>query len=134
VLAFISPNVSVWAVDPEGDPLAIYLRSLDSLLELPAEALVLPGHQLPFCGLHTRIDELKRHHAARCAAIVKACRNAPKSAAEIVPVLFRRLLDPHQMGFAFSEVLAHVNYLVRLSRLKGEPGNDGAMRFAATGD
>jgi len=131
VLAFISPNVSVWAVDPEGDPLAIYLRSLDSLMELPADALVLPGHQLPFRGLHVRIDELKQHHAVRCAAIVNACRDAPKSAAEIVPVLFHRLLDPHQMGFAFSEVLAHVNYLVRLGRLNGEPGRDGVMRYTA---
>jgi glyoxylase-like metal-dependent hydrolase (beta-lactamase superfamily II) len=74
VLAFISPNVSVWAVDPEGDPLAIYLRSLDSLLELPPDALVLPGHQLPFRGLHTRIGELKQHHAIRCAAMP---RNPP---------------------------------------------------------
>jgi glyoxylase-like metal-dependent hydrolase (beta-lactamase superfamily II) len=131
VLAFISPNVSVWAVDPEGDPLAIYLRSLDSLMELPPDALVLPGHQLPFRGLHTRIGELKQHHVVRCAAIVDACRQAPKSAAEIVPVLFRRLLDPHQMGFAFSEVLAHVNYLVRLGRLEDTDGADGVKRFTA---
>ena len=31
VLAKISPNVSVSAVDPEGDPLGQYLRSLDAL-------------------------------------------------------------------------------------------------------
>ena len=28
VLAKITPNISVWAVDPEGDPLGLYLRSL----------------------------------------------------------------------------------------------------------
>ena len=66
-----------------------------------------------------------------CAAIVDACRQAPKSAAEIVPVLFRRILDPHQMGFAFSEVLAHVNYLVRQGRLAGADGADGVKRFTA---
>ena len=31
VLAKISPNVSVIAVDPEGDPLGYYLRSLNAL-------------------------------------------------------------------------------------------------------
>ncbi len=131
VLAFISPNVSVWAVDPEGDPLAIYLRSLDSLRALPDDALVLPGHQLPFHGLHTRIAELEQHHEKRCVGIIEACRVAPRSGAEIVPVLFRRPLDPHQMGFAFSEVLAHVNYLLRQGRLIGADGGDGVKRFAA---
>jgi glyoxylase-like metal-dependent hydrolase (beta-lactamase superfamily II) len=132
VLAFISPNVSVWAVDPEGDPLAIYLRSLDSLrAELPADALVLPGHQLPFHGLHIRIGELEQHHEKRCLAIIESCRAAPRSAAEIVPVLFHRALDPHQMGFAFSEVLAHVNYLMRQGRLTGADGAGGVKRFSA---
>jgi len=132
VLAFISPNVSVWAVDPEGDPLAIYLRSLDSLRgALPDDALVLPGHQLPFRGLHTRIDELEQHHEKRCLAIIAACRTAPRSAAEVVPVLFRRALDPHQMGFAFSEVLAHVNYLLRQGRLVAADDAGGVKRFAS---
>ena len=26
--------------------------------------------------------------------------------------MFTRKLDPHQMGFAFSELLAHVNYML----------------------
>jgi glyoxylase-like metal-dependent hydrolase (beta-lactamase superfamily II) len=132
VLAFISPNVSVWAVDPEGDPLAIYLRSLDSLrASVPGDALVMPGHQLPFYGLHTRIAELAQHHEKRCLAIIAACRAAPHSAAELVPVLFHRALDPHQMGFAFSEVLAHVNYLLRQGRLAGADDDGGVKRFSA---
>jgi glyoxylase-like metal-dependent hydrolase (beta-lactamase superfamily II) len=118
VLAKITPNVSVWAVDPEGDPLGLYLRSLDALkMQIPADALVLPGHQLPFYGLHPRTDELVAHHETRCAAIAAACRIAPRSAAELVPVLFHRQLDPHQMSFAFSEVQAHVNYMLRKGEL-----------------
>jgi glyoxylase-like metal-dependent hydrolase (beta-lactamase superfamily II) len=126
VLAKISPNVSVWAVEPEGDPLGLYLRSLTALKAiLTADALVLPGHQLPFCGLHIRIDELIEHHKRRCAAIAEACRNTPRSAAEIVPVLFHSTLDPHQMSFAFSEVLAHVNFMLRQGDLAwAEPRND----------
>jgi glyoxylase-like metal-dependent hydrolase (beta-lactamase superfamily II) len=31
VLAKITPNISVWAVEPDGDPLGLYLRSLREL-------------------------------------------------------------------------------------------------------
>ena len=132
VLAKITPNISVWAVDPEGDPLGLYLRSLQELKEqIPADALVLPGHQLPFYGLHTRSDELKAHHEMRCAAIAEACRASPRSAAELVPVLFSRELDPHQMSFAFSEVQAHVNYMLRKGELAWVEGSDDVERVVA---
>ena len=110
VLARISPNIGVDAYDPDGDPLGIYLRSLATLrATVPADTLVLPGHNLPFTGLHTRIDELADHHRARCDAIEAACREQPHNVHELMPVIFRRPIDdPHQMGFAFSEALAHV--------------------------
>jgi len=133
VLARISPNISVQAMDPEGDPLGIYLRSLASLKrDLADDVLVLPGHNLPFVGLHARVDELGAHHEARCLAIAEACRRAPCTAAELVPVVFRRAIDdPHQMGFAFSEVLAHVNYMLREHRLQRLPGRRAGVAFAA---
>src|SRR5581483_9369678 len=125
VLAKITPNISVWAVDPQGDPLGLYMRSLNELrTRIAADALVLPGHQLPFLGLHTRSNELIAHHEARCAAIAAACRTAPRSAAELVPVLFSRELDPHQMSFAFSEVQAHVNFMLRRGELAWLEGSD----------
>ena len=53
VLPEISPNVSVQAHEPDGDPLARYLASLARLrAAVPAETLVLPSHNLPFFGLH----------------------------------------------------------------------------------
>lgn len=132
VLAKITPNISVWAVDPNGDPLGLYVRSLHELKEeIPADALVLPGHQLPFYGLHTRGDELVAHHQMRCNAIAEACRTTPRSAAELVPVLFSRQLDPHQMSFAFSEVQAHVNYMLRRGELAWREGSDQIERVIA---
>lgn len=124
VLARISPNISVQANDPEGDPLGIYLRSLAALKKaIPADTLILPGHNLPFVGLHARLDELAAHHALRCDAILAACRNQRLSAAELVPVVFGRAIDdPHQMSFAFSEALAHANLLLRQGRLAFEGG------------
>ena len=133
VLAKISPNVSVWAVDPEGDPLGLYLRSLKALKrELREDILVLPGHQLPFFGLRARAGALVAHHEGRCAAIAEASRAQPKSAADLVPVLFHRSLDPHQMSFAFSEVLAHLNYMLRIDQLRwAEPAGE-VKRVMAT--
>jgi glyoxylase-like metal-dependent hydrolase (beta-lactamase superfamily II) len=134
VLAKITPNISVWAVDPFGDPLGLYMRSLGELKrQIPADVLVLPGHQLPFLGLHTRSDELIAHHEARCAAIAEACRIKPCSAAELVPVLFHIDLDPHQMSFAFSEVQAHVNYMLGRGRLEWLEGSDDIERVVARG-
>jgi glyoxylase-like metal-dependent hydrolase (beta-lactamase superfamily II) len=113
VIAKISPNVSVWAVEPEGDPLGLYLRSLAALeRDVPADTLVLPGHQLPFLGLHQRCRELAAHHRERCGLIAEACRDGAKTVAELVPVLFTRALDPHQLSFAFSETHAHVNRMI----------------------
>ena len=55
VLAKISPNVSVVAVDPEGDPLGYYLRSLAALrTDVAGDVLVVPGRNCPGSGLHLR--------------------------------------------------------------------------------
>jgi len=132
VLAKISPNVSVVAIDPEGNPLGQYVRSLRALgRDVDPDVLVLPGHVLPFYGLHTRAAELIEHHESRCDRVLAACREAPLSAAELVPFVYTRKLDPHQMGFAFGEVLAHVNYMLRLGTLKPVTSADGIRRMVA---
>ncbi len=118
VLAQISPNVSVVEEKPHDDPLGLYLASFPILRETVSDAaLVLPGHRLPFRGLHARTRQLALHHDERCAAILAACRTRPLTAADLVPALFPMDLDPHQLWFAFSEALAHVNYLAARGRL-----------------
>jgi len=132
VLAKISPNVSVSALSPRDDPLGLYLRSLRVLkADLPEDSLVLAGHQLPFYGLHERASELTAHHEARCEALLQACREKPHRPAELLPVLFTRKLDPHQMGFAFSELLAHVNYMLNRGALRWIEPDDGLARLMA---
>jgi glyoxylase-like metal-dependent hydrolase (beta-lactamase superfamily II) len=125
----ISPNISVQAHEPDGNPLARYLASLAKLrAAIPPETLVLPSHNLPFFGLHTRIDSLAAHHRARCGEVIAACE-VPKTAIELMRVLFRRALDRHQMGFALGEALAHLNYLMHQGALDRELGANGVHRF-----
>lgn len=130
ILPRISPNVSLWPNEPEADPLALFLASLRRFETLRPDTLVLPSHGLPFVGLHARAAELAAHHADRLADTRAACAVADgRTAAELIPVLFPRPLDDHQLFFAIGEVLAHVRRLEvegGLERLS-EPG--GADRY-----
>lgn len=119
VMLRISPNISVEAMFPTANPLGAYLLSLSELRRLlPENSLVLPGHNIPFCSLHSRLDQLTEHHRQRLDMITKVIADGPLSIAEIVPILFKRTMDAHQLGFAFGETLAHVNYLVLTGSLR----------------
>ena len=129
VLPKISPNVSVWPTEPDGDPLSRYLTSLETLRAAVADSvLVLPSHNLPFRGLHARIDQLAEHHRERLDAVIEACAT-PRSARDIVPFLFRRELDAHQMMFAVGEALAHLHLLWAAGKLSRNAGIDAVYRF-----
>lgn len=128
VLPRISTNVSVFAVEPDGNPLQLYLDSLDKFADLPHDVLVLPSHGKPFRGLHTRITQLREHHRARLAEVLQACIT-PQSAMDIVPIMFRRPLDAHQLSFALGEALAHLHKLCNDRVIKKLQSNDGIFRF-----
>jgi glyoxylase-like metal-dependent hydrolase (beta-lactamase superfamily II) len=128
VLPRISTNVSVFAIEPEANSVQQYLDSLEKFQDLPADTFVLPSHGKPFRGLHTRITQLSDHHAARLAEVVDACA-VPRSAADIVPIMFPRALDAHQMSFALGEALAHLHKLWFDGTLRREIAVDGIVRF-----
>ena len=129
VLPRITTNISVWTVEPEGNPLGLFLGSLDRYAALPEDTLVLPSHGLPFRGLHARIAQLKEHHRMRLDEVAEACAS-PQSAADIVPTLFRRSLDTFQMFFAMGESMAHLHFLHAEGRLERRIGADGVFRYA----
>ncbi len=56
--------------------------------------------------------------------------HAPQSAAEVIPVLFRRELDLQQRFFAMGEAIAHLNHLWQTGRAQRSVAADGAIRFA----
>lgn len=128
VLPRISTNVSVFAIEPEANPVQRYMDSLQRYKELPDSAMVLPSHGKPFRGLHTRIAQLLAHHAERLDEVFVACRT-PQSAADIVPLMFKRALDAHQLTFAMGEALAHLHKLWFDELLVRQTGTDGVIRF-----
>ena len=133
VLPRISTNVSVFAIEPEADPVGAFLQSLQAFRGLPADTLVLPSHGKPFTGLHERIDQLEAHHDERLAEVQTACAERPCSAHEVLPVLFPRALDLHQTTFAMGEAVAHLNRLWLGGRLQRTRDADGVFRFRPQG-
>jgi hypothetical protein len=53
----------------------------------------------------------------------------PVTVAEVMPLLFNRALDTHQLQFAVGESLAHLDYLLAEGRLRRSLDDDGRFRF-----
>jgi glyoxylase-like metal-dependent hydrolase (beta-lactamase superfamily II) len=132
LLPRISTNISVVDLEPEANPLPLFLESIARLRELPGDTLVLPSHGKPFRGAHERVRQLQAHHERHFDEVVAACRAKPCSAADLLPVLFRRALDLHQTTFAMGEAVAHLHALAGMGRLRGRLDADGIRRFSAT--
>lgn len=131
LLPRISTNVSVWPVEPLANPVQQFLDSIQRYVELDPDTLVLPSHGLPFRGAHIRVQQLTDHHTARLAEVEQAC-STPQSANDIVPLMFPRELDTHQLTFALGEALAHLHLLWFSGQLQRQEGSDGIFRFMRT--
>jgi len=127
VLPRITTNVGVWGNQPEANPLRLYLDSFARFADIPGSVRVLPSHDRVFEGLHARIIQLGAHHAERLAKLLDAC-DRPVTAFEVLPVLFRRKLDEHQLGFAMGEAIAHMHYLHAEGKLR-RIEEDGVRRY-----
>jgi glyoxylase-like metal-dependent hydrolase (beta-lactamase superfamily II) len=133
MLPRISTNVSVYEMEPEANALTQFLDSIDRFLPLSKDTLTLPSHGKPFKGLHTRVQQLHDHHRDRLAEVMEACAKAPQSAADVLPVLFKRKLDLHQTTFAMGEAIAHMHALWFSGQLRRTLDADGIYRFSLPG-
>lgn len=130
LLPKISTNVAVRPIDPDGDPLGMFLESIRRFLPLPEDVLVLPSHGMPFRGAHARVEALEGHHAARLRELLVACAESPKSAVDVLPVLFRRPLGDSQIFFAMGEAIAHLHYLHASGQVARTIDAQGVARYA----
>ena len=128
VLPRISTNVSVMSHEPMSNPLTLYLDSMAAYRRLPEDTLVLPSHGKPFKGLHERIEQQFAHHQERLDEVLGACVK-PMTASDIVPIMFKRKLDLHQMTFAMGESIAHLHALYYAGKLSRSVAADGLITF-----
>jgi len=129
VLPTISSNISFTFRSRDANPLRSYLSSLERLRTLPSDMLVLPSHGVPFYGLQQRIDDLMRHHHEQLEMVVKVCAE-PKTAADLLPHMFRRELKGMHLFLALGEALAHLEYLTHDGRVERRT-TAGVIRYAA---
>ncbi|MCE2424989.1 MAG: MBL fold metallo-hydrolase [Pseudomonadales bacterium] len=128
ILPVITSNVSVHPTEPEANPLKEWMESHDKLLDTPENTFVLPAHNLPFYGVRERLRDLISHHEDRMLAIEETCVE-PRTAKDLLPVLFKRRLDARQIMMALGEAIAHCHLLMHRNRLKRDLGEDGRYRF-----
>ena len=124
LLPRISPMIAVSEMMPRSDPLGDYLASFPQFDGVPANALVLPSHGLPYRGIRERIEELREHHRRRLDETVEFLRET-STALALSRALFPHVEGPDNIGFALGETLAHVNYLVDRGIVDEERDADG---------
>ena len=131
LLPQISTNISVTAIDPAAEPLSKWLASLERLLAIPDDTLVLPAHGLPFRGLHARVAQLQSHHARVLSRTLAACAEQPCSAYRVSKALFPGPLKGIAHVLALGESLAHLHYLARSGDVASALDASGVRRFRA---
>ncbi|MCK0126164.1 MBL fold metallo-hydrolase [Gelidibacter sp. F2691] len=126
LLATISPNLGVYATEPEADPVGDWLEANERLKKYATpDQLVLPGHKLPFTGLPTRMRQLIDNHHSALERLAKFL-SEPHTAGECFPPLFKREIKGGEYGLALVEAVGHLNHLLHEGRATRTMRDDGA--------
>lgn len=129
ILCSISPNIGVYATEPEADPLEGWLEACERLSTLAREDhLVLGGHKLPFTGLPFRLQQLVENHHGALRRLL-AFLETPQPASACFPALFKRRIGPSEYGLALVEAVAHVNHLYRAGLVSRSRRDDGVWMY-----
>ena len=130
VLPQITSNVSVYAGEPSGNPLAHWLTSLDRMAHLDADPLVLPAHGPVFRGYHDRLKTLIAGHIRRMGKLHESCKEKPRSGVSSFRALYNRKITGFDFFMALGEALAHLHALESIGLLK-RIEEDGVFKFSA---
>ena len=126
LLPSISPNLGVYATEPEADPVADWLASCHAFHPLAHNAhYVLPGHKLPFTGLPKRLDQLIDNHVGALARLEEALES-PKTAVACFRPIFKRDISGGEYGLALVEAMAHCLHLWHKGQVTRTLRDDGA--------
>ncbi|MFC1917327.1 MBL fold metallo-hydrolase [Chloroflexota bacterium] len=135
ILPSITPNIGLHtqsSVNPLGD----FLNSLDMIKKLSIR-LVLPGHEVPFSGIQTRIAKIKKHHRQRNEEIMLIMAEKAKSAYQVAGEITWRhdvggigwkYLEPLHKRLAILETLSHLEYIRSQGKL-AKSSRDGVLYY-----
>ncbi|MEM8630429.1 MAG: MBL fold metallo-hydrolase [Pseudomonadota bacterium] len=133
LLPSISPNLGVYATEPEADPVAEWLEACQRLAAHATDSqLVLPGHKLPFKGLPLRMRQLIDNHHSALDRLEEHLKT-PKTAGECFAPLFKRKIGDGEYGLALVEAMAHCLHLWHMDRATRTRRADGAWVWQAAG-
>lgn len=133
LLPRISSNVLVTSIEPEANPLQLWLESLTRLERLAPGTLVLPSHERVFRGLHPRTQELREHHGQQLGQLRDhLAEHGTCTAFDAMLCLFPRLRTPVDDMLALGETIAHLSWLRYSGVLRRVLDEDGIYRFALT--
>jgi glyoxylase-like metal-dependent hydrolase (beta-lactamase superfamily II) len=136
VLPRISSNVSVYPTEPDADPMAGWLASIEKIQrEVPGDVLVLPAHNECFRGLHARLDALAvgQH---RALDRLRGSLAQPKRVTEVFSALFKRPIPESEaalLGLATGESLAALNHLMHRGEVERRLAADGQAVYRLMG-
>lgn len=130
LLPRITSNVLVSDIEPEANPLQLWLDSLDRLAGLKCGTLVLPSHERVFTGLHSRVAALHAHHREQFQALREFLReHGVATAYEAKAMLFPRELNAVEDMMALGETIAHLSWLRYEGEVRRVLDDDGCYRF-----
>ncbi len=130
VLPEITPNISVMP----GEPTNVLQQFLDSLEQLSRYEvrIAYPGHREPFTDWRGRIAQIIAHHGRRLDQMAEML-DTPLTAYEVCVTTFGERIagNAHNLRFAMSETLAHLEHLVLQGRASLEESEVGGRIEAA---
>ena len=132
ILPKISPNISVYPLEPEADPLGDWLEScalLGEKLKRDSEkTLVLPGHGEPFRDPAQRLERILSKHRAALNRL-EAWLDEPRTVLDCFDAIFRRAVPEGHESLAVGETLAHLHRLRAEGRIERRLRMDGVHEF-----
>ncbi len=129
VLPRISSNVSVNMNTPDANPLACWLKGLQSLQSLPEDTLVLPAHDAPFYGLHRRLAGLQRSHDELLEKLLGLCTDEYQTVNALTHPLYKRKLQGFNLLLALGECQAHLHYLQSQGKVSSQQNDQGQQLY-----
>jgi glyoxylase-like metal-dependent hydrolase (beta-lactamase superfamily II) len=124
----VTPQSGSSAQEPRPRALISYIDSLLATRDIPAE-LVLSGHGPPIIDHVRLIDERLRLHRRRASKILRLLDGGPLTAYEMAVKLWGNVAVT-QAYLTLSEVLGHLDLLVREGLVREQPGEE-IIRFEA---